>query len=727
MNHPLCRILMIASVLPPCSVITCDAGDSVEAYPFGVVVGPAGGSSVPSAEQQAFHYQWLRRSGFNIIEHEALPLAGGWLGWGHINDAPGSYDWRSYDSAVSDTEKAELQVFLEVSTWNSTPGWLLDAHPDAYMQTPLRGADELTKVIRDDKLDTPTWPSLAHPVVRRAASEFVRRLAERYRDRRAVRGYIIGEELGLSGIWPLATYYGIDCSPAMRNAYHERLKKKYATIERLNAAWKCPGRYQRFSDIIWHKGWAYDSDNHRGEWLEYYQTLQHEFAEFHNALARSIHQADPDAQVMVSAYTMMGSSRVGHGARLSLFKDIDAVAYKSFWHDNRTTIDFCRGISGGKDVWCSNFSERETTTGPVDTQRFLAPRYVRRQLFAALSHGLKGVFVWAWCPPVNPGVDKMFVLTGQKDGSLVTIPAMAEAKGFRDFMRLWWPYLKKFKPSDPQVVGLDPNTTFIGQFWKNATPDLVRANWAVSSASERYTTMLNLLTEFNRSFDIATEETIQGLLALEETRILCLVGCDNLTKEMVELTYQWAEAGNALIIDDQSGRHSPLGQPIDGLRKLASASNIVVLRGDRWDRSKVERERLLTFLDRTTPLAFRVRNRTSMDVVSVDMMNSPDGDELAVVVRKGPMGRPQDRLEVSLDFHRAHKMYLIVDPFAAADTHLACRGIPGGSGSVDFAMDGYLDVMLVLGTHAMPPVVSARPALRRTMSHVSEKVHESVR
>jgi hypothetical protein len=701
MNYKLFMMIVFSCVFLLGNIALSDTQNDCTEYPFGVVVGPAGGSSVPSEQQQEFHYKWVRQNGFNIIEHEMLPLAGGWLGWANINDAPNSYKWQAYDSAVADTEQADLQVLLEVTTWNSTPEWLLESHSDAYMQTPLWGSDELTKVIRDEKLDTPTWPSLAHPVVRDAACDFVRRLAMRYRDRKAVRGYIIGEELGLSGIWPQATYYGIDFSPAMRDAYHEHLKKKYVKIKKLNQAWKCPERYKDFSEIIWHKGWAYDPDNYQGEWLEYYQTVQIEFAEFHNALARSIHEADPDAIVMVSAYTMMGSMRVGHGAYLALFKDIDAVAYKSYWHDNRTTIDFCKGITGGKEVWCSNFSERETTTGPVEKQRFLAPRYVRRQLFAGLAHGLKGVFVWAWCPPVNSGLNKMFVLTNQQDDSIVKIPALAQAKDFGDFMRLWWPSLKKFKPTKPQVVCLDANLTFIAQFWKNADPNVARGNWAGSNAHERYISMLNLLVEYSRSFNIATEETIQKILKDKETKVLCLTGCDNITQEVVDKAYKWAKNGKTLIIDDRSGRNSPFGEEIDTLKDFKPTSNILVLQGDRWDRSDKERKRLLTFLNHNIPLDFKVENREPLDVLSVDMMKASDGDELAVAVRNGPMGRPQDKLDISVKFNRNHKKYVIIDPFAAVETQMRTSNSPGGK-SVDFVMEGYQDVLLILGTDSVP-------------------------
>ena len=675
-------------------------------FPIGAVVGPAGGSSVPSTQEQHLHYDWLRRTGFDIIQHEVLPLAGGWLAWSHIQPEPDRFDWGAYDSAVADTESAGLTVLLEVFTWDQVPAWLLAAHPDAYMQTPLSGADQLSRVIRDDKLDTPTWSSIAHPALRTAACEYVRRLAQRYRKRTCVKGYIIGEEKGLSGIWPPGTYYGIDFSPAMCDAYHHRLRAKYQTIDQLNQAWNCPGRYRSFEEIKWHRGWAYDHENYRPEWIEYYLTVQQEFADFHNALARSIHQGDPDALVMASGFTMMSAGRVGHGAHLPLMTDLDAVAYKSYWHDNRTFVDYLTGISSGKQVWCSNLSERETTTGPVEQQRFLEPRYVRRQLWAGVAHGLKGAFVWHWAPPTNPGVDKMKVLASMPDGSVETIPALAEVRSFRTFMRRWWPYLKQFQPPAPSVVALDANLTFIGQFWNHTDPTPLRAAMSGSSAANRYTTTFNLLSQLGRTFTVGTEQTITDRLAQDAARVFCLTGCDYLTPAVVDLAHQWVQAGRPLIIGDQSGTRDPLGRATNSLADLHDDPHVLVLRGWRWDREETERQKLRAFINRHVPLPYATDPPELAQQIAVDMMTSDQGDELAVIVRHGPMGRLQDTAQITLPFTRAHRQYLLLDPFAAPDTGHTQSTLPAGT-TVDCVLPAYQDVMLIVGLDALPPALTS--------------------
>ena len=70
------------------------------------------------------------------------------------------------------------------------------------------------------------------------------------------------------------------------------------------------------------------------------------------------------------------------------------------------------------------------------------------------------------------------------------------------------------------------------------------------------------------------------------------------------------------------------------------------------------------------------------------------------------MGRVEDQLKISLDFTRVHKTFLVIDPFAATETHVACRNMPGGK-SVDFTLEGYQDVLLILATDSTPSVLSA--------------------
>ena len=164
-----------------------------------------------------------------------LAVANGYLNWGNAQPEPERFYWDAYDGTVSDAQEVGMEVMLQLGTWRSPPGWIFERYPDSYFQTPLAGADELTLVQYDPQLDIPSLVSLAHPQVLEAAERFARTIAARYRGRETVRGYIIGEESGLCGVWPFLNYYGIDFSPAMARAYHEHLERRFGTVENLNA------------------------------------------------------------------------------------------------------------------------------------------------------------------------------------------------------------------------------------------------------------------------------------------------------------------------------------------------------------------------------------------------------------------------------------------------------------------------------------------------------------
>ena len=84
-------------------------------YPLGVVIAPEL-NALPSVSQQQFHYQWARRAGANVIEHENLPLALGFSDWPNIETAQGVFDWTAFDQAVADADAADLDVVLEIVT-----------------------------------------------------------------------------------------------------------------------------------------------------------------------------------------------------------------------------------------------------------------------------------------------------------------------------------------------------------------------------------------------------------------------------------------------------------------------------------------------------------------------------------------------------------------------------------------------------------------------------------
>jgi hypothetical protein len=660
-------------------------------YPIGTVVSPVG-NAIASREDQQFHYNWIARLGMNVVENEMIPSAGGYLVWGYIQPNPEEYNWAPYDTVVEDAEAAGLDAYLEIMTWKEPPAWLYEKNPDIYMQTPLGGQDKLTKVIRDTKLDTYTFPSVAHPALIEATEKYVREIARRYKDKKNVRGYIIAEEFGLCAIWPATNYYGIDFSPAMADAFHARLKDKYKTIEAANKAWGHPGRYTDFSEIVWKKGWSHDPKNFRGEWQDYYQTVQHVFADYHNRMARAIHEEDPDAIVMVSDFTAM-VSRVGHGAYAPLFTEIDAFAYKSYWNDVRwlTDYDGSQIYGADKQVWCTNFSEDDTTRGGME-QRYMNSEYVRRQFWPAFARGLDGLFLFFWSPWQ---AEKMSLLQPQGEG-FEAIPSIATVSRLTEFMGTHYPTLAKFEPEPAKIAVLDCNVTIIGQHWDFADATKEREKWFTETpALGRYHAVFNRLAEFNRRLMMADVESLAKVLEDPDIQMLCLPGNDLLPAETLKIIEKWIESGKLTVVDTDTAKFTEFSQPVDGLKRFLRKENVLVLQGDRWDREPAQTERFCKFLDQHVPLQYKVTGADGAKLATVDYMSADDGREMAIITRPGTAGRSQDQLEIELNWKAKHEHLTLLDPFAASSRE--SQEIPVNTDlKAKIVMPGYQDVMLII-------------------------------
>jgi len=686
--------IVLASLLLGCCTL------QAARYPLGVAIAPDT-TALPSVELQQFHYQWARRAGANVIQHENLPLALGFSSWPNIETAQGVFDWTAFDQAVADADAADLDVYLQIVTWRAPPQWLFNAHPDAYMMTPLGGSNTLTAVTLDSVGDSSILASPAHPAMIQAAADFAAAVAARYANHPRVLGYIIAEEFGLPAVWPPTNYYGIDFAPAMRDAYHAYLAQKYGTVGALNTAWGHPGRYAAFTEVLWQMGWAHDPTNYRGEWLDYYLCLQQVFAEFFNETALAIHSADTNAVVMTSDF-LTTNNRVGHGAWMPLFNEVDAVAYKSFWRDQRQLTDYCAGLSDGKAVWCSNFSEKETTSGPEEDKRVLAPQYVKRQFWAAFARGLQGAFLWFWTPDQ---LEKMSLLEPQEDGTLAEIPAVEAMAQIADFMELWWPSLETFSPEPARILVHDPNTSLIGSFWDFADPTPTWAQWDTEiPVAQSYDTLLVFLAESNRRFTMSWDDVLAQRLNSTDHDVLCLAGNHNMTTGVVQTVRNWILSGEPAILDDRTGKFDPLGNTVDALADLFGMPNVLVLQGINWYDNPTETARIAPFLDQHAPLPYFL-TLPAVDpdaLLTVDRMQAPNGDELAVVSRRGQSGNTSDRLDFTLQWQRSHGSFTVIDPFE--------RGVNAGTmppwGICDESsatLEGHQDVLLILAEDPDPP------------------------
>lgn len=173
-----------------------------------------------SRETWAEDLELMRRAKVNTVTI-------GVFSWAMLEPREGEYDAAWLDDVIGGLDRAGIGFFLATPT-ASPPPWFTVAHPDAL---PIRA--DGTAVLHGSR-DT---YAISAPAYREAARRIARFLAERYGSHPRLRGWHIHNEYGT-----------VDYGPHAARAFREWLRKKYGTLEALNAAWYTAFWSQRYGE-----------------------------------------------------------------------------------------------------------------------------------------------------------------------------------------------------------------------------------------------------------------------------------------------------------------------------------------------------------------------------------------------------------------------------------------------------------------------------------------------
>ena len=162
-----------------------------------------------------------------------------WVDWASAEPEPGRYDFSTLDVLLELAEEEGLRVFVQVYM-DSAPEWVGKQYPDSLFVS-IGG-----QAIRPES--SPGY-CRDHPGVRRADNAFYRALAAHASRSKALLGWDLWSEPHVIN-W--ATPVGVPnpefcfCPHTMRR-FREWLRKKYGSLEALNAAWY--RRYRSWDDV----------------------------------------------------------------------------------------------------------------------------------------------------------------------------------------------------------------------------------------------------------------------------------------------------------------------------------------------------------------------------------------------------------------------------------------------------------------------------------------------
>ncbi|NCC50259.1 MAG: PKD domain-containing protein [Spartobacteria bacterium] len=158
--------------------------------------------------------------------------------WQHIEQTNDVFSWENYDFLVQACEDRDIRLFALLG-YQWPPSWF----PEEWMTQHPPGKDS------EGIMHTNRWPSdiinYEHPLARAEYAEWIATAAERYKDSKAIAGWIVGNEYGYLGLWSLK-YDGYD--PWCEQAFRDWCEAQYTDIATVNANWGTS--YNDFDEIV---------------------------------------------------------------------------------------------------------------------------------------------------------------------------------------------------------------------------------------------------------------------------------------------------------------------------------------------------------------------------------------------------------------------------------------------------------------------------------------------
>ncbi len=234
-------------------------------------------------DQIIYDLDQMKKMGANSIRVDFV--------WQHIEEQGDNvWSWTNYDFLVSAAEDRGIRVFALVG-YQWPPSWF----PDSYYTMHPPGLDN------EGIMHTNRWQSdiigYENPSARAQYSNFIYTVCNRYKDSKAIAGWIIGNEYGYLGLWSLK-YDGYDsyCEAAFRTW----CTAKYGTIATLNTAWGTA--YTNFSQIILVDQYSWKGTS-GAEWADMVQWHEDSIASFTAMGASAARSGDTNHML---AYSTVG-------------------------------------------------------------------------------------------------------------------------------------------------------------------------------------------------------------------------------------------------------------------------------------------------------------------------------------------------------------------------------------------------------------------------------------
>jgi beta-galactosidase len=297
--------------------------------------------------------------------------------WSVWEPEDGRFEFAWMDRIIERLARAHIRVIMGTPTY-SIPPWMFKAHPEILV-TRLDG-QKATYGLRQNM-------DITNPDFLRYSERIIRKIAEHYRDNRAVIGYQVDNETSSNGT----------AGPNVQAGFVDYLKDKFSTVDRLNHIWGLVYWGQQLHDWsevpprngILNPGWKL-------EWDRYQESLTTRFLAWQAGLVREYLR--PDQFVMQD---FGGATRIDVNER-DISKSLDIVGMNPYYpsQDRYDGEGSSYGGDYARSLKQTNFLVTETNAQTIGwDSRSQFPPYdgqLRENVYLLASTGANMVEYWHW-------------------------------------------------------------------------------------------------------------------------------------------------------------------------------------------------------------------------------------------------------------------------------------------------------------------------------------------
>ncbi len=321
--------------------------------------------------------------------------------WQHIEEQGDNvWSWTNYDYLVQAAEKRGIRIFALVG-YQWPPNWFQDdwytMHPPGYdsggIYHPTRWQSDII--------------GYEQPQARAQYAEWFSNVCGRYKDSKAIAGWIVGNEYGYLGLWSLK-YDGYD--PYCEGAFRTWCLNHYGSVTNLNAAWNTA--YTNFGQIILCDVYAWKGTN-GAEWADMVQWHEDSIASFTALGAAAARAADTNHLLSYSTVGMQWGEEdwryhaedrgkiaracASNNAALGFFSinNYPWAMDGSETRNGRWGVSYTKKTAGVPVVYSETGFTSSETLFPgmtLDRQGVL----IRNTLWESLEAGAIGTHIFAW-------------------------------------------------------------------------------------------------------------------------------------------------------------------------------------------------------------------------------------------------------------------------------------------------------------------------------------------